>query len=218
MRENGLNAKKTSFVAELRGKLVHQFRQPHGVLGVLAGFVLAHRRSNVERNAWTVELLAIEPTDRVLELGFGPGISIAAASRLAPEGLIVGVDHSDAMLRMASRRNAAAIDAGRVRLIEAPLDRLPAFDVPFDKVFGVNALQFADEPAAVVRALRECMVEGGLIAITQQSRKAGATDRDSIRAAELTGELLERAGFAGMRIETLALEPVCAACVLARAT
>jgi SAM-dependent methyltransferase len=207
----------------LRGKLVSQFHRPHGLVGKLAGFVLANRKSNLERNDWTVRLLDIQPADRVLELGFGPGVSIAAASRLAHEGIVVGIDHSETMLRMASRRNAAAIEAGRVRLIEASLDQLPAFeepfdepfDNPFDKVFGVNALQFSDDPVAVLCALRERMCAGGLIAITQQSRKANATDRDSVRAAERTGELLEQSGFAAVRIETLPLEPVCAACALA---
>lgn len=204
-------------MAGLRDQLVSQFHRPHGLLGKLAGLVLANRKSNLERNAWTVELLAIQPTDRVLELGFGPGVSIAAASRLAHEGLVVGVDHSETMLRMASRRNAAAIRAGRVQLIEASLEQLPSFEEPFDKVFGVNALQFADEPVAVLNALRDRMCAGGLIAITQQSRKANATDEDSIRAAERTGERLEQSGFAAVRIETLPLEPACAACALATA-
>lgn len=200
----------------LRARLVSQFRRPHGLAGRVAGFVLAHRKSNVDRNAWTVELLGIQPSDRVLELGFGPGVSIAAASELAHEGHVVGIDHSGTMVSMAGRRNAEALEAGRVQLFEASLDKLPAFEEPFDKVFAVNALQFADEPAAVLRALHERIRAGGLIAITQQSRKANATDADSIRAAEKTGALLEQCGFVRVRIETLPLEPVCAACVLAR--
>ena len=208
---------KTSAPSGLRGKLVSQFHRPHGMLGQLAGFVLAHRKSNRERNLWTLSLLDIQPGDRVLELGFGPGVSIAAASRLAPEGFVVGVDHSHTMLRMASRRNAAAIKAGRVQLIEASLAKLPPFEEPFDKVFAVNALQFVDEPLEVLRRIGEHMRPGGLIAITQQSRKPGATDRDSMRGAQDVALQLEEAGFDSVRIESLPLEPVCAACVLATA-
>jgi len=62
------------------------------------------------------------------------------------------------------------------------------------------------------------MCAGGLIAITQQSRKANATDEDSIRAAERTREMLEQSGFAAARIETLPLEPACAVCALANAS
>jgi SAM-dependent methyltransferase len=200
----------------LRGMLVGQFHRPHGLLGRLAGLILAKRKSNLERNAWTVQLLDIQPEDRVLELGFGPGVSIAEASRLAHRGLVVGVDHSETMLRMATQRNVAALEAGRVQLMEAPIDRLPDFEGRFDKVFAVNALQFVDDPVAALRAVHSRMNPGGLIAVTQQSRKANATDQDSIRAAESTGAQLEQAGFGSVRIETLPLEPVCAACVLAR--
>lgn len=121
------------------------------------------------------------------------------------------------MLRMASRRNAKAIREGRVSLFESTLDRLPEFELPFDKVFGVNALQFAAEPLDVLRAIRERMRAGGVIAITQQSRRKNATNEDSIRAAKQVGELLEAAGFGDVRVETLPLEPVCASCVLATA-
>jgi trans-aconitate methyltransferase len=212
-----MSGASSSAASGLRGKLIGQFHRPHGIVGRLAGFILAHRRSNVERNAWTVDLLDIQTTDRVLEIGFGPGVSIAAASALAFEGLVAGIDHSETMLRMASRRNAAAIRAGRVQLVETSLEQLPSFDQPFNKVFGVNVLQFARDPIAVLRGLRESMSSGGLIAITQQSRKRNATDQDSIRAAERVGDLLEQSGFAGTRIETLPLEPVCAACILATA-
>jgi ubiquinone/menaquinone biosynthesis C-methylase UbiE len=212
-----MTAASSSPAESLRKKLLSQFHRPHGALGHLAGFILANRGSNRKRNAWTVELLDIQPTDRVLELGFGPGVSIGTASRLATEGYVVGVDHSETMLRMASRRNAKAIREGRVSLFESTLDRLPDFELPFDKVFGVNALQFAAEPLDVLRAIRERMRAGGLIAITQQSRKKNATNEDSIRAAEKVGELLEEAGFGDVRVETLPLEPVCAACVLATA-
>ena len=55
------------------------------------------------------------------------------------------------------------------------------------------------------------MKPGGRIAITQQPRKPDATDRDAARAAERVRALLEEAGFDSVRIETLPLEPVCAA-------
>jgi SAM-dependent methyltransferase len=203
--------------SRLRRNLVSQFHRPAGILGQLVGLVLANRKSNVVRSSWTLELLDIQPDDRVLELGFGPGVAIAAASSLAPSGLVVGIDHSETMLRMASRRNAGAIRAGRVQLLEASLEQLPSFEDPFDKVFAVNALQFASDPLHTLRAVRGGMRRGGMIAIAQQSRAPSATDADSIRSAEQVGELLGKVGFGLTRIETLSLRPVCAACVLATA-
>lgn len=130
----------------LRKTLVGQFHRPHGLLGALAGQILARRPSNVARNRWTVELLDVQPRDRVLELGFGPGLSIALAAERAPEGRVVGLDHSRSMLRAASRRNARALREGRVELHCASFTQLPDFAEPFDRIFAVNALQFSEDP------------------------------------------------------------------------
>ena len=89
-------------------RLAQQFRQPTGFLGRLAGFFF---RINLEGIEWTINLLAIQPTDHVLEIGFGPGHGIQQAARLAAQGRVAGVDFSETMLKQASRLNAAAIAA-----------------------------------------------------------------------------------------------------------
>lgn len=72
----------------------------------MVGWIMGRRSSNVQRSRWAVELLGIKPTDRVIELGCGPGVAIAALASQASQGLVVGVDHSEVMIRQASRRNA----------------------------------------------------------------------------------------------------------------
>src|SRR5256885_16694982 len=92
---------------------VRQFGRPHGVPGRLAGWVMAHRSSNRQRSLWEVSLLDVQPTDRVLEVGFGPGVAIAELARRATRGRGYGVDHSHAHARPARQRNPAAIPAQR---------------------------------------------------------------------------------------------------------
>src|SRR5215470_16638105 len=125
-----------------------QFMWPRGCAGWLAGWAMALRSSNRQRNVWAVDLLGVEPTDRVLEIGFGPGIAIRELSRRATHGLVCGVDHSDVMVRQATRRNAAAIRAGRVALPCGAAEHLPAFAEPFDKVLAVNNMGMWREPDA----------------------------------------------------------------------
>jgi ubiquinone/menaquinone biosynthesis C-methylase UbiE len=111
-----------------------QFMRPRGFAGWLAGWEMALRSSNRQRNVWAVGLLEVEPSDRVLEIGFGAGIAIRELSRRATHGLVCGVDHSDVMVRQATRRNADAVHAGRVELRCGSAEHLPAFEEPFDKV------------------------------------------------------------------------------------
>src|SRR5947209_8447596 len=63
------------------GAVFGQFLRPHGFRGRAAGWVMATRGSNRERNIWAVGLLDVQPDDRVLEIGFGPGIAIVYQPR-----------------------------------------------------------------------------------------------------------------------------------------
>src|SRR5215203_2750916 len=93
-----------------------QFGRPTGLPGRIAGGIMAHRASNRRRNAWAVSLLDVRRDDRVLEIGFGPGIAISELSARAPEGYVCGLDHSAMMVRHAARRNADAVRRGEVDL------------------------------------------------------------------------------------------------------
>ena len=201
---------------ELRQKLIRriraQFGRPTGVPGRMAGWVMAHRVSNRRRNAWAVSLLEVQRDDRVLEIGFGPGIAIRELSRRAPDGRVCGVDHSEVMVRQATRRNADAVRDGRVELRLGRTENLPAFEAPFDKILAVNALQFSDQPVDGLRQLRRVLRPGGRIAIAFQPRGPGATDEAATAEGDKLATALRDAGFSRVRLETLKLEPavVCA--------
>ncbi len=172
------------------------------------------RPSNRERNLRALGLLDIRADDEVLEVGFGPGLAIERAAELASRGRVVGIDHSELMLREARRRNAKGIGAGRVELLLGSAERLPDFSTRFDKVLAVNVYMFWDDPVAVLRALRGAMKPGGTISLTLQPRRRGATDEDAREAAERMGSSLRSAGFENVRLEILEMAPVNAACVL----
>lgn len=194
--------------------IVGQFHNPTGPAGHLAGWVMSRRSSNVRRSRWAVELLDVQATGRVIELGCGPGVAIAALASRATQGLVVGVDHSEVMIRQARRRNAGAITAGRVRLIHAPVERLHLTDGPFDAALAVNTVGFWPEPTARLRELARVLRPGGQIALVSQPRCPGATAATSTAAADRLAALLSAAGFEDLRFETLHLDPP-AVCVLA---
>lgn len=195
-----------------RGGLA-QFHRPTGAVGHVVGWIMGGRSSNVARNRWAVQLLDVQPTDRVIELGCGPGVAIAALATRASRGLVVGVDHSQVMIRQARRRNRLAIRAGRVRLVHAPVESLSISDGPFDAALAVNTAGMWPDPTARLRELAGLLRPGGRIALVSQPRCPGATAATSAAAAkELAGQLTE-AGFEHLRTEMLDLDPP-AACVL----
>jgi SAM-dependent methyltransferase len=199
-----------------RSALVRQFGKPSGPLGMLAALIMRVRPSNRLRNLRTLELLDIRPKDRVLEVGFGPGLAVARAAELATAGKVVGIDHSELMLRQATRRNVKAIRAGRVELLLGSADALPRFEGRFDKVLAVNVYMFWKDPVSVLSGLRQEMNPGGVIALTLQPRRRGATAADTRVAGEHMVASLRAAGFGEVRSEILDMAPVAAACVLGR--
>jgi len=199
-----------------RSAIVQQFGKPSGLLGVLVGLIMRVRPSNRLRSVRTLELLNIRPEDRVLEVGFGPGLAVARAAERATGGKVVGIDHSPLMLRQARRRNAKAIRAGRVELLLESADALPRFEERFDKILAVNVYMFWDDPACVLTSLRSLMKPGGVIALTLQPRRRGATADDTQAAAKRMAASLEAAGFGEVRTEILEMAPVAAACVVGR--
>ncbi len=196
--------------------LVRQGGHPRGIAGSITGWVMGHRSSNRQRNSWVVSLLDVQPTERVLEIGFGPGLAIAELSRrIGPAGHVYGIDHSEVMLRQATRRNAAAIQAGRVTLTLGTVEQLPpALDGPFNVILAVNSLGFWPAPAERLADLRRRLTPRGRIAIVSQPRCPGATRSTSLDAADRITDLLQTAGFTQTRTEILDLNPP-VVCVLA---
>ena len=199
----------------IRRNIVSQFKDPHGLFGMIAGFIMANRPSNIERNIWTLDLLALEPGDRLLEVGFGPGIAIEAASKVITEGFIVGIDHSEVMLEQSRQRNSQAIKQGAVSLFLGTVETLPRFDQPFTKICSANVVQFWSEPVNVFKKLKAMLASGGVIATTYMPRQSGATNRDAYKKANEVMRQLEAAGFTSIQVEEKPMKPVSAISVVA---
>jgi ubiquinone/menaquinone biosynthesis C-methylase UbiE len=174
--------------------------------------MMGHRSSNVQRNRWVVSLLELEPTDRILEIGSGPGVALGEVARIAHTGYVCGVDHSALMVRRARRRNRAAVRAGVLEVRLGSGEQLPHFDQPFDRIMAVNSLGFWPDQDTRLQELRALLRSGGVIAIASQPRCPGATAATSEAAGRELVERLRNAGFHDVRLERLDLHPpvVCA--------
>src|ERR1700761_2285630 len=116
--EYGVSRAGLGAVRALDRDVIGQAQEPRGAAGRVTAWEMALRPSNRQRNRWVASLLDVRAADRILEIGCGPGVAIAALTR-AGAGHVYGLDHSGVMLQRAARRNAAAIRAGRVTLVQA---------------------------------------------------------------------------------------------------
>ena len=192
-----------------------QFRKPTGFLGWVVGHLLAWK--NRERSRWVLSLLDIQPDSRVLEIGFGPGVDIQQVSQMAPQGFVAGIDHSDTMVQQACKRNAKAIQAGRVELQPGVAAKIPYPDATFDLIFSINVAQFWENPQDDLAELRRVLKPQGQIAIAIQPRGPAVTEDSAKETGRLLVSQFEAAGFQQNELQFKSLKPVSVVCAIARA-
>jgi cyclopropane fatty-acyl-phospholipid synthase-like methyltransferase len=197
----------------IRDRVVGQFKKPSGPFGHIVGWIMAARGSNRERSRWTVDLLHIDPDDRVLELGCGPGVALEHVARRLESGTVVGIDHSPVMAKQATRRNREAIAAGRVLVRVEPIEDVRAVGGLFTKIFSANVIQFMPDKTAFFRLLHTRLVPGGTVATTYQPRNKNPTRADAIAMADQISAAMKSAGFAEIHIEERDFKPL-AVCVI----
>jgi SAM-dependent methyltransferase len=194
MEERQERVTGTSASCGTSGGVRSQFGHPRGILGWLVGHVMAI--NNRSRGAWVREQLDAQPGDRVLEVGCGPGVDLAAVA--ARTAYAAGVDVSAEMVRQAGARCAAAVAAGRVAIVRASATALPFPDATFDRAFSINSVQFWEDRALALHELRRVLRPGGVLAVAIQPRNPGA-DAATTRAWQSKLEAaLAAAGFEGV--------------------
>jgi ubiquinone/menaquinone biosynthesis C-methylase UbiE len=151
-----------------RNILMRTFGRPQGILGRFGGIIMA--RMNEDCGARVTALLEIERHDRVLEVGFGPGVVIQRLSKLASAGHVAGIDQSKEMVEQARARNANAIRSGHVDLRHGTVERLPFDDGSFDKALAINSMQVWLDASAGLREMRRVIKPGGRIAALRPIR------------------------------------------------
>jgi ubiquinone/menaquinone biosynthesis C-methylase UbiE len=148
-----------------------QHINPSGVVGRLVGERMV--RQHKPETEWTLSLLDIAPGDRVLEIGFGAGRALELVGQQASHGYIAGIDVSRTMLSSARRRNATAVAAGRMLLLQGDVAFLPFAGEQFDKILSIHTFYFWPEPLQTMRQLFRLLRPGGKLVVTLSTGMIG---------------------------------------------
>jgi ubiquinone/menaquinone biosynthesis C-methylase UbiE len=143
--------------------LLRMFGRPEGALGSIGGLIMARANRLVAQQV--IDLLDVRSSDRVLEIGFGPGVAIALLAARIRKGAIAGVDPSAAMLAQAQARNAAAVASGKVDLRLGEAERLPFADAAFDRALAINSMQLWPNVGAGLREIHRVLRRDGKLAL-----------------------------------------------------
>jgi ubiquinone/menaquinone biosynthesis C-methylase UbiE len=110
--------------------------------------------------------LALQPGETVVDLGSGAGLDAFLAARaVGPEGKVIGVDMTPAMLQKA-RENAARAGYTQVEFREGRLEALPVADSSVDAVMSNCVINLVPDKAAVFAEIGRVLRPGGRLAIS----------------------------------------------------
>jgi ubiquinone/menaquinone biosynthesis C-methylase UbiE len=149
-------------------------------------------RANRDAASQVLKLLDVRLDDKVLEVGFGPGVGIQLLLERVRGGWVAGVDQSQEMVRQAAARNASALLNRRVDLRYGSVERLPFADETFDKVLAINSMQLWPDARAGLQEIRRVLKPGGTVALCFTVNSGQSKDG--------IAESLATAGFAQERI------------------
>ena len=143
----------------------------------------------------TLDRMNLQPGQRILEIGPGPGrLLIPAAQRVLPAGEAVGIDIQPGMIERLKRR---ADEAGIKNLTAILGDAAQPHvgEANFDLVFLVTTLgEIPDREAAIAQSYR-ALKRGGMLSITEIFGDPHYQSRSTVK------RLAEQAGFQAESIQ-----------------
>jgi len=114
------------------------------------------------RIRWAVDLMDVQPSDQVLEIGCGPGAGAELICARLETGKLFAIDRSESGVDRTKRRNAKYVDAGRLTVRQIDLATLRVPVKRLNKVFAFNVnLFWVRKCADEVALLHERVVPGG---------------------------------------------------------
>jgi demethylmenaquinone methyltransferase/2-methoxy-6-polyprenyl-1,4-benzoquinol methylase len=144
----------------IKQELVELYRRRAGNYDFTANlyYLLGYRAYNSRRRA--INALQLRPGDTVVELCCGTGINFPLLQeKVGPEGRIIGVDLTDAMIEQA-RKKTARHGWRNVELIQSDVAR---YDIPqgVNGIFSSFALALCPEFDRVVKNAYNALAPGG---------------------------------------------------------
>ena len=182
--------------------IARQLSRPTGFFGRIMGRLM--NRHNAKLNSYAVRQLEVTPSDRVLEVGFGGGVSLP--SLIASAAFVGGVDRSRDMVRRAKAMFSEAVSAGRADFREGNVEELPFEASSFGKVCTVNTIYFWSSLDAGFAEIRRVLLPGGRVVVgfvpkERMDSMGMPADIFTSRAPNDVVAALRKAGFSDVRIE-----------------
>ena len=154
-------------LSHVRTALSRQLSHPSGKGGKVVARLM--NRGNRDLNGEAIARLEVQRGSRVLDLGFGGGVTFAPL--WAAGASVVGVDRAEDMVTAARAQYAGELASGRLEVHVGDVGRLPLGDGSVDRVLTVNTVYFWPDLGAAFGEIRRVLAPGGRLVVAIRDMK-----------------------------------------------
>jgi len=175
---------------------------PRGFTGVVTGRLM----NTFHRPAYRAGLAALPavPHPVCLDIGCGGGKAVQMLARQFRDAKVFGLDHSEEMIRLASRVNRFLIQKGRVEIVRGSVSALPFPDASFHIITAFETIQFWPEMDHSLAEVRRKLNASGTLLIVNRLPREGTRWHAfaQIKDPEDYRSRFRHAGFSEMNVDT----------------
>jgi ubiquinone/menaquinone biosynthesis C-methylase UbiE len=154
----------------LRKFIASQFKKPSVLFGSFASNIMM--KNNQKNYDKLTKDLDIHTHEKLLEIGYGPGLGIEMVAKACSTCTVHGIDFSKLMYKQASKHNKSFIDSGIVQLQFGDFLKTPVISNNYDKIFCLNVIYFWNELKSPFEKVFSLLKEGGAFHIYMANRDA----------------------------------------------
>jgi len=142
-----------------------------------------------------IALMNIPPDARVLDVGCGSGWATRLIAEKALNGLVVGIDISDEMVRLAADTSKAF---SNVEFRVASAEKLPFADGEFTRAFSMESLYYYADMLSAMKEIKRVLAAGGVFVTVVDLYQENEPSHQWIEQLKVPVHLLSVADYRSM--------------------
>ena len=143
---------------------IDQCMKPHGEEGIET--IQNMNENHREISEFAFSCIDVDKSDKILDIGCGGGVNIEKFLKIT-RGNVDGLDYSEVSVSESIKRNNAAVDDGRCKVMQADVSDMPIDDESYDLVTGFETIYFWPDLGETFKEVSRIIRPNGRFMIAQ---------------------------------------------------
>ena len=121
------------------------------------------------------------PINKILDIGCGGGIAVKEYSKIFPEAIVYGIDHSKEMVELSARNNSKKIMKGKIIIQYDSVENINIESNTIDIVSAFDTISFWDNEKKAIEEIKRVLRKNGILYIVNGFPKLGTKWYDIVK-------------------------------------